>query len=120
VTDELRKLIEKKKHWGFLEGRDALVFLRYVEACVSAASSKWTERDFEQLTRWSLGLPTTVQFQIVAGPIGSIAPKRAIATIGSIRGALLSRKYRTLAERQAARRAKDVERKASLRLGKTA
>jgi hypothetical protein len=56
LMDKLHKLIEKKKYWGFLSGRDALDVL-------TACPGKWTQRDFEQLTRWQLGFPTTVQFQ---------------------------------------------------------
>ena len=112
--DELHKLIEKKKYWGFLSDRDALVFWRHVEARIDGSSGRWTQRDFEQLTRWQLGLPTTMQFQIVAGPVG--APKRV--EVSPARRTLLRRKYGTFAERQAARKAKEAARQASLRLKK--
>ena len=75
LMDELHKLIQKKKYEGVLSERDALVFWRHVEARIDGSSSRWTQRDFEQLTRWQLGLPTTMQFQIVAGPVGAHAPK---------------------------------------------
>jgi len=118
VTDELQQLIEKKKYWGFLSGRDALIFWRHVEAYIDGSSDKWTQRDFEQLTRWQLGSPTTVQFQIVAGPMGAHAPERV--EVSPERRTLLRRKYGTFAERQAARKAKEAARQASLRLKKTA
>ena len=116
--DELHKLIEKKKYEGFLSERDALVFWRHVEARIDGSSGRWTQRDFEQLTRWQLGLPTTMQFQIVAGPVGAHAPKRV--EVAPERRTLLRRKYGTFAERQAARKAKEAARQASLRLKKTA
>ena len=116
--DELHKLIEKKKYGGFLSERDALVFWRHVEARIDGSSGRWTQRDFEQLTRWQLGLPTTMQFQIEAGPVGAHAPKRV--EVSPERGTLLRRKYGTFAERQAARKAKEAARQASLRLKKMA
>ena len=116
--DELHKLIEKKKYEGFLSGRDALVFWRHVKARIDGSSGRWTQRDFEQLTRWQLGLPTTVQFQIMAGPVGAHAPKRL--EVSPKQRTLLRRKYGTFAERQAARKAKEAARQASLRLEKTA
>src|SRR5258708_3253099 len=98
LMDELHKLIEKKKYEGFLSERDALVFWRHVEARIDGSSGRWTQRDFEQLTRWQLGLPTTMQFQIVAGPVGARAPKRV--EVSPERHTLLRRKYGTFAERR--------------------
>jgi hypothetical protein len=118
LMDELHKLIQKKKYEGVLSERDALVFWRHVEARIDGSSSRWTQRDFEQLTRWQLGLPTTMQFQIVAGPMGAHAPKRL--DVSPERRTLLRRKYGTFAERQAARKAKEAARQASLRLKKMA
>ncbi len=118
LMDELHKLIEKKKYGRFLSDRDALVFWRHVEARIDGSSGRWTQRDFEQLTRWQLGLPTTMQFQIVAGPVGAHAPKRV--EVSPERRTLLRRKYGTFAERQAARKAKEAARQASLRLKKMA
>lgn len=116
--NELHKLIEKKKYEGFLSERDALVFWRHVEARIDGSSGRWTQRDFDQLTRCQLGLPSTMQFQIVAGPMGAHAPKRV--EVSPVRRTLLRRKYGTFAERQAARKAKEAARQASLRLKKTA
>src|SRR5258707_11766773 len=116
--DELHKLIEKKKHEGFLSDRDALVFWRHVEARIDGSSGRWTQRDFEQLTRWQLGLPTTMQFQIAAGPVGAHAPKRV--EVAPERRTLLRRKYGTFAERQTARKAKETAPPTSLIIEKTA
>jgi hypothetical protein len=88
------------------------------QAVLTARPGKWTQRDFEQLTRWQLGLPATVQFQIMAGPVGAHAPKRV--DVSPERRTLLRRKYGTFAERQAARKAKEAARQASLRLKKMA
>src|SRR6266436_2435521 len=118
MPDELQMLIQKKKYWGFLEGRDALIFWRYVEAGVAGTSSKWTERDFEQLTRWQFGFPTATQFRIVAGPMGASAPKRA--EVSPERRPLLSRKYGTFAERQAAEKAKRAAAQARFQTRKNA
>jgi hypothetical protein len=118
LMDELHKLIEKKKYDGFLSERDALVFWRHVEARIDGSLGRWRQRDFGQLTRWQLGLPTTMQFQIVAGPVGAHAPKRV--EVSPERCTLLRRKYGTFAERQAARKAKEAARQASLRLKKMA
>src|SRR5262249_46451765 len=49
IMDELRKLIEKKKYWGFLSGRDALIFRRRIESRVDGSAGKWTQKDFQQL-----------------------------------------------------------------------
>jgi hypothetical protein len=111
IMCDLRKLIEKKKYWGFLSGRDALIFWRHVESRVNGSAYKWTQKDFKQLTRWQLGLPTTVQFELVAGSLCAPAPRAVIPV-----RPLLCRKYGTLAERQAARKAKEAARQASLRL----
>ena len=118
MTDELQQLIEKKKYWGFLSGRDALIFWRHVEAYIDGEPGKWIRSDFGQLTRWQFGLPTAMQFQIVAGPIGAHAPKRV--GVSPERRTLLRRRYGTFAERQAARKAKEAARQASLRLKKMA
>jgi hypothetical protein len=117
MNAQLSKLLEKKKAAGILNGQDALAFLRHVRA-VGDASGKWTLRDFDELTRWQFGLPTRTQFQIVAGPVGAHAPKRV--EISPERRTLLRRKYGTFAERQAARKAKEAARQASLRLKKMA
>jgi len=118
LMDELHKLIEEKKYEGVLSERDALVFWRHVEARIDGSSGRWTQRDFEQLTRWQLGLSTTVQFQITAGPVGAHAAKRL--EVSPERRTLLRRKYGTFAERQAARKANEAARQASVRLKKTA
>jgi hypothetical protein len=115
MTEELQKLVEKKKHWGVLSGRDALVFMRHVESATDGTAGGWTKRDFEQLTRWQFGLRTTTQFQIVAGPAGAQAPEPVEVVLFR---PLLRRKYTTFAERQTAQRAKAAARKARSRTPK--
>ena len=115
MTEELQKLVEKKKHWGVLSGRDALVFWRHVEASIDGGSRNWTRRDFEQLTRWQFGLRTTTPFQIVAGPAGAQTPEPVEVVLFR---PLLRRKYTTFAERQTAQRAKAAARKARSRTPK--
>jgi hypothetical protein len=112
MTEELQKLVEKKKQFGVLSGRDALVYMRYVE---SAAAGKWTARDFAELTRWQFGLRTTTQFQIVDGPADAQAPECQNVILFR---PLLRRKYTSLAERQTAQRAKAAMRKARSRTQK--
>jgi hypothetical protein len=57
------RLVQIKKHWGFLAGRDALDALVYVRS----AGRGWTQKDFEALTAYQLGRPTHVRFEVVAG-----------------------------------------------------
>ena len=106
-----QQLVRIKREQGFLAGRDALDALHYTRS----AGGRWTRRDFEQLTRWQLGLPTTVQFQIVAG--GARMPQPV--SVSAARP-LLRRKYATFEERNAARKGKEAARQASLRRGKVA
>jgi hypothetical protein len=115
MNDELRKLIDKKKQWGVLSGRDALLFMRHVESATDGTAGNWTKRDFEQLTRWQFGLPTTTQFRIVAGPPDAQVPEPVEVVIFR---PLLRRKYTTFAERQTAQRAKAAARKARSRTAK--
>jgi len=110
MNARLAALIEKKKYWGFLAGQDALDFVKLLRVS-SDDASEWTARDAEQLTRWQLGLPTLTQFQITAGPPNATAPTLRLKPVG-----LCGRKYPTLGDRLAARRAKDRERKAGPRL----
>jgi hypothetical protein len=114
--NELSRLFEQKKYWGSLSGQDAVAFLRHVGASVDRRG-RWTPRDFDEFTRWQLGLPTTEQFQILAGPVHAHAPKRVEVLLMR---PLHARKYGTIAERQAARKAKEAARQARLRLEKMA
>lgn len=97
----LSQLLEKKAHWGFLEGQDALAFLRYVRG--SAGETKWTDETFAELTKFCLGLPTKpgFTFQVVAGE--------------SIQQVAMSATQQTVLSRFAARKAKNAARQARLR-----
>ena len=117
MSEELRKLIDKKQRWGVLSGRDALLFWRHVQASVDGGSRDWAQRDFEQLTRWQFGLRTTTQFRVVAGPAGAQVPEcREVVLFRP----LLRRKYTSLAERETVRKAKRAAVMARLRLRKAA
>jgi hypothetical protein len=59
-----QQLVQVKKHWGILAGRDALDALRYIRS----AGREWTEEDFEALTAYQLGRPTHIRFEVLAGP----------------------------------------------------
>ena len=98
---EIRKLVEKKNHWGFLAGSDALNFLRYVRA-----AGTWTDATYEQLTNFMLGLPVKngYRFQVFAGlPIQQLEPSPV---------------QQTVAQRFRARSAKKASRQQRWRQGK--
>lgn len=85
MENSLIKLLAKKRYWGFLEGNDAREFLKHVRA-TGDASGKWSESDLSELTRWQLGLPTAVKFQIVAGPPNAKAPELRTETKAKMNG----------------------------------